>query len=345
MENKILVTGGTGFLGMRLIAELVKKGYEVKTTVRSLKSKDKVLHTLKENGIDAKDRLSFAEADLLKDENWEQVMIGCDYVFSVASPVFFDMPEDENEVIRPAVEGITRILKAAKKAGVKRVVMTSNFGAVGFSNFDRKSWTTEKNWTDPNEKGLSAYEKSKLLAEQVAWKFIEEEGEGMEFATINPVAIFGPSLDRHVSGSFDLLKGLLTGSMKRIINLPLNVVDVRDVVDLHIRAMFTPEANMQRFIASADGQITMEEIADLIRKERPGVAEKIAKKTLPNWLIDLAALFNKRAGEGKMMLRVNRQVSNEKAKKLLDWTPIATNEEAVLQAVDSMEKYGVLTNG
>lgn len=342
MTEKVLVTGGTGFLGMQMLLQLLNKGYDVRTTVRSLKSKDKVVNTLRENGVTKFDQLSFIEADLSRDDNWDEAMVDRDYVLSVASPVFFEIPKDEAEVIRPAIEGIVRILKAAKRTKVKRVVMTSNFGAVGFTNQDWQSVTTENDWTDENAKGLSAYEKSKLLAEKAAWKFIETEGKGLEFATVNPVAIFGPSLDSHVSGSFDLLKGIASGSMKVIPNIQLNVVDVRDVVDLHIRAMITPEAAGQRFIATTDGMISMPEIAELLRKERPQLAEKISKRTLPNWMLKGASHFNATAREGQFMAEMNRNVSNAKAREVLGWTPIGTKEEAVLAAVDSLIKYNLI---
>ncbi|MBC1324066.1 NAD-dependent epimerase/dehydratase family protein [Listeria welshimeri] len=341
MKNNVLVTGGTGFLGMHIIFQLLQKGYNVKTTVRSLKSKEKVIEVLQNNGITDFTKLSFVELDLSKDEGWEEAMLDCTYVLSVASPVFFGKFKNEEELIRPAIEGITRILKAAKKAKVKRVVMTSNFGAIGFSNADKISITTEEYWTDEFAKGLSAYEKSKLIAEKEAWKFMENETE-LEFATINPVAIFGPSQSRHVSGSFDLLKNLLNGSMKRIVNIPLNVVDARDVADLHIRAMITPEANGERFIASADGEINMVEIAHLLQQERPELVSSMPEKVLPNAAIRVAALFSKHAKEGELMINMNRQITTSKAKDMLGWEPISTKEEAVLAAVDSLAKYSLL---
>lgn len=147
------------------------------------------------NGITALDQLSFVEADLAKDAEWHETMADCTYVFSVASPVFFGKVTDEAAVIRPATEGIIRILQAAKNSPVKRVVMTSNFGAVGFSNLDKHSTTTEADWTDPEQPGLSIYEKSKLLDEQAAWAFVATEKPAYTFATVNSVAIFGPSLD------------------------------------------------------------------------------------------------------------------------------------------------------
>ncbi len=342
MSETVLVTGGTGFVGAQIILQLLQKGYNVRTTLRSISSKNKVTEALNSNGIRNFDHLTFIEADLSKDENWDNAMKNCDYVLSVASPVFFTIPKDENEVMRPAVEGIIRVLKAARNAGVKRVVMTSNFGAVGFSKKDPKMATTEADWTDPNEKGLSVYEKSKLLAERAAWDFIKKEGGSLEFATINPVAIFGPALSAHVSGSFGLLEHLLDGSMKAVPHIPLNIVDVRDVADLHIRAMISPDAKGQRFIASADGQISLPEIAALLRAKTPDAAKRVSARTVPNWAIYLAALFNAQAKEAALLLKMSRNVSNTKAKEILGWKPIANNEEIVLAAINSMIKYKVI---
>lgn len=339
MSSNVLVTGGTGFLATEIIFQLLKNGYHVKTTLRSLKSQTTVMDTLKSNGIMNFEALSFIEADLLRDDHWDEAMNGCDYVLSVASPVFFSHSKDERAVIRPAVDGIVRILKAARNAGVKRVVMTANFGAVGFSNTNPNHVTTETDWTDPNEKGLSLYEKSKLLAELAAWDFIKKEGQELELTTINPVAILGPSLSPHVSGSFGLLEHLLDGSMKAVPHIPLNIVDVRDVADLHLRAMTNPDAKGQRFIASGDGQISLPEIAALIKNNRPEAASKVSTRTLPNWLVHFSALLNQQAKEGALLLKINRNISNEKAKKILGWSPLATIEATILSSIDSMIQF------
>lgn len=341
-KETVLVTGGTGFVGRQLILQLLQKGYQVKTTIRNLANQESIINTLKSHEIESFEDLSFVQAELTKDDHWAQVINGCKYVLSVASPVFFDVPQNEEEAIRPAVEGILRVLKFAKKAGVKRVVMTSNFGAVGFSHTDTATQTTENDWTDVHLKGLSVYEKSKTLAEKAAWDFITHKGEGLEFATINPVAILGPSLDAHFSGSFHLLENLLNGSMKALPNIPLNVVDVRDVADLHIRAMTHPLANGHRFIASADGQISIPAIATLLKKHLPAVSQKVSTKKLPDWLLSFASLFNAKAKEGVMLRNVNRNISNQKAKTLLGWTPIATQEQTILAAVESMVQYSKL---
>lgn len=344
MEKKetVLVTGGTGFVAMQIILQLLQKGYRVRATVRSLKHADKVLSTLGNSGVTIFDDLSFIETELTSDDNWFEAMDGCKFVLSVASPVFFEVPEDENKAMQPAVEGILRVLKFAQLAGVKRVVMTSNFGAVGFSQTDKHRETTESDWTDTNTKGLSIYEKSKTLAEMAAWDFIKNNKGGLEFATVNPVAILGPSLDNHISASFHLLQHLLDGSMKAIPNIQLNVVDVRDVADLHIRAMASPDASGQRFIASADGHISMPEIASLLKQKYPVVSQKVSQKRLPNWVLRFASLFNGKAKEGLLLLNMNRKVSNAKAKQLLNWMPIATQEQTILAAVESIIKYKLI---
>ncbi|MEX8547769.1 MAG: SDR family oxidoreductase [Mucilaginibacter sp.] len=344
MENSetVLVTGGTGAVGIHCILQLLQKGYNVKTTLRSLNKENEVIEMLKTGSITSFENLKFIEADLTKDDNWDEAMKSCQYVLHIASPTHSDSPKDENEMIRPAVDGVLRVLKAARNASVKRVVMTSSFGAVGFSNKNPNTETTEANWTDPNEKGLSAYEKSKGLAERAAWDFMKKEGGDLELAAINPVAVFGPLLGPGKSPSLGILKFLLDGSMKAIPNIPLNVVDIRDVADLHIRAMINPNAKGQRFIASADGKISMPEIATLLKNKMPGVSEKAPTKTLPNWVLRIAALFNPQAKQAALLLKINRNVSNTKAKEVLGWTPIANNEEAIFASVDSMIKFGII---
>ena len=338
----VLVTGGTGFVALRCLLTLLQQGYRVRTTVRSLASQPNVLATLRAAGAEALDQVEFVEADLTDDRNWAAAVQGCAYVLHVASPVGFAAPTDESAHLRPAVEGTRRVLQAARDAGVKRVVLTSSFGAVGFSHTDRTTETTEADWTDPNLKGLSGYEKSKALAERAAWEFIHTEGGALELSVLNPVAILGPALSPHVSGSFDMLRHLVDGSLKAAPNIPLNVVDVRDVAELQLRAMTTPAAAGQRYIATADGQISMPEIARFLRENWPEATAKVTTKTVPDWVLKVAALFNAQAKTGAMFLQVNRRVSNAKAKRELGWQPLATNEQAITAAMDSLRKYHLL---
>ena len=339
-QETVLVTGGTGAVGVQCILQLLKEGYAVRTTLRSIGKKDEVIEMLKTGGITSFDRLSFVEADLTRDDNWDEAVKGCPYVLHIASPTHADAKISEEAMIRPAVEGTLRVLKAASDAGVKRVVMTSSFGAVGFSNHNANTETTEADWTNPNEKGLSPYEKSKGLAERAAWDFIKQENGNLELTVINPVAIFGPSLGSNKSPSLGILKFLLNPSTKALPNIDLNVVDIRDVADLHLRAMTNPDANGQRFIATADGNISMPEIAQLLKSKMPDAAGEVSTSVIPNWVLHIAALFNSLARQSVALLKINRNVSNARARRVLGWSPIATKEEAILASMESMIKYG-----
>jgi nucleoside-diphosphate-sugar epimerase len=335
----VLVTGGTGFVGSHCILQLLQKGYHVKTTLRSLTRKNEIIDMLKTGGITSFDHLTFIETDLTKDDHWDEAVKDCRYLLHVASPIFFTLPKDENDMIRPAVDGTLRVLKAARDAGVQRVVLTSNFGAIGYSHKDPNTVITEEEWTDPNEK-MTSYNKSKVLAERAAWDFMKREGGHLELSVINPVFILGPSLGPDIPSSFGILQHLLDGSMKAIPNIPFTIIDVRDVADVHIRAMTTPDAKGERFILFAGGKITMPEIAALLKNKMPDVAQKVSTRTLPNWVVYVAALFNKQAKLAAPMLRISRNMSSAKAKKVLGWTPTANNEEAIIASVKSMIKFG-----
>ena len=196
MENTkkdtwVLVTGGTGFVGVHTILQLLQQGYKVKTTLRSLSRKEEIIDMLKNGGITSFDNLRFIAADLTKDDNWDEAVKDCAYVLHIASPIFLALPKNQNDMIRPAVDGTLRVLKAARDAGVKRMVMTSNFGAVGYSHKDPQTAITEEDWTDPNEKGLSSYNKSKVMAEQAAWDFMQREGGNLELSVTTPSVYLG----------------------------------------------------------------------------------------------------------------------------------------------------------
>ena len=339
MSETVLVTGGTGFVGSHCILQLLNKGYKVKTTLRSLNRKDEVLEMLKVGEIASFGELKFIEADLTKDANWDEAVKGCDYVLHVASPINLEVPKDENDFILPAVEGTLRVLRSAQAAGVKRVVMTSNFGAVGYSHKDTNKMITEEEWTDPNEKGLSAYNKSKVLAERAAWDFINKDGSNLELAVINPMAIFGPSLGPDLSSGFELLKRMLDGSMRAIPNMTLGIVDVRDLADLHIRAMSNPSAKGQRFLALSGGILSLPEIAVLLKDKLGSKAKNVSTRRLADWVVRVAALFSPTARNLVPQLGRYRNASNEKAKILLGWQP-KSNEEAIVATSESLIRFG-----
>lgn len=317
MKNTtVLVTGATGFVGVHTILQLLQKGYQVKTTLRSLYKKETVINALKKGGISDFENLHFFEANLTEDNGWDEAVKDCDYVLHIASPFPAQEPKDENELIIPARDGALRVLKASKKADVKRVVLTSSFAAVGYStNIDGHIFT-EKDWTDTNIP-LPAYIKSKTVAEKAAWDFVQDEGKGLELSVINPVGIFGPVLGDITSASLDIaIIGILNGTTNQSGNFTMGVVDVRDVADLHIKAMESPEAAGERFLANSDGVMSFSDVAELIKKERPEKSANIAqmKKTAPEFY---------------------KQMSNEKAKTILGWSP-KSREEAILSSVDSI---------
>lgn len=316
MNNQtVLVTGGTGFLGVNTILALLERGFTVRTTLRTLARKNEILDALTAGGISTFDQLSFYEADLLSDSGWDEAAQGCDYVLHVASPFFAEQPKDENELIIPAREGTLRALRAAKKAGVKRVVLTSSFAAIGYSTDPRNHVFTELDWTDENAP-IQAYIKSKTIAEKAAWHFMEDAATAMELTVINPVGIFGPMLGGISSASLDtVVKGIIDGLITENAPFTFGVVDVRDVADIHIKAMLHPKAAGQRFLATSEGAMSFYDVAELIKKERPELAGKIASMQ-------------------PTPVEEYTQMSNKKAVETLGWKP-RTREEAILASVDS----------
>ncbi|WP_137596692.1 NAD-dependent epimerase/dehydratase family protein [Paucilactobacillus kaifaensis] len=340
MKAKVLVTGGNGFLAMHIIKQLLDDAYPVRATVRSIEKQTNVITALQNANTANLDQLSFIEASLTEDANWPTAMKDITYVMSVAAPVFVNGTNDPQTVTQTATQGTLRILKAAVNANVKRVIMTSNLGAVGFSNLDATHVTTEVDWTDSEQPGLSLYEKSKLVAEKSAWEYLKRTDSKLEFVTVNPGAMLGPALDQHVSGSFGLVKNLLDGTFSRIPRIEMNIVDVRDVADMHVRAMMTPQAAGKRFLAVNDVPVSMGGIATVIRLNRPELAAKVPTKLLSGWLIKLASHFNQQAKEGRLFLEINHNVSNQQAKSVLGWHPIYSNEQTILSAVDQLVKSG-----
>ncbi|RCR67982.1 SDR family oxidoreductase [Larkinella punicea] len=319
MTNQtILVTGGTGFVGIHTILQLLQKGYHVNTTLRSLSKKDSILNALKEAGIDDFTALAFFEADLTSDTGWEEAVAGVDYVLHVASPFPAQDPRDENELIIPARDGALRVLKAAQKAGVKRVVLTSSFAAIGYSRNPKDHLFTEEDWTDATA-AIPPYIKSKTVAEKAAWEYIETEGGNLELTVINPVGIFGPVLGGISSASLDIaVSGILNGVIRESPNFTMGVVDVRDVAAIHLTAMTHPEAGGERFIATSDGVMSFYDVAELFKKERPEWAEKIADmQPTPN--------------------EFYIEMTNHKAKTVLGWQP-RSKEAALLASVDSLPR-------
>ncbi len=337
----VLVTGGSGFIGAHCIVQLLAAGYTVRTTVRSLSREADVRAMLKTGGAEPGDSLSFAVADLLTDDGWLPAMKGCDFVLHVASPFPSGAPKNENELIVPARDGALRVLRAARDAKVKRVVMTSSFAAIGYGQAISNKPFSEENWTDPNAGKIGAYVKSKTVAERAAWDFIDREGGALELAVINPVGVLGPVLGKDYSTSILIVQRLLDGMVPGCPRLTFGFVDVRDVADLHLRAMTSPAAKGQRFLAVAGDSMSMKEIADVLRRRMGEAAKRVPAKVLPDWLVRIVALFDPAVAQIVPELGKVKQATNEKARRVLGWAP-RPNEEAVVATAESLIRLGLL---
>lgn len=340
-EDLVLVTGGSGFVATHCIDQLLRAGYTVRTTVRSLAREPEVRATLKSIGTPHLEALSFAAADLGADEGWAGAAARCRYVLHVASPFPSRAPKHEEDLILPAREGALRVLRAARDAGVQRVVMTSSFAAIGYGHKPQTNPFTEADWTDLAGPDVAAYPKSKTIAERAAWDFIADQGGKLELAVVNPVAIFGPVLSADYAPSILFVKRLLDGAIPACPRLYFGTVDVRDVADLHLRAMSHPAAKGERFIAIAGDSISLLDVARILKKNLGTVASRVPTHEMPDWVVRLLAHF---VSDMKMLApEVGKQknISNEKARRVLGWTP-RSNEEGILATADSLHKLGLL---
>jgi dihydroflavonol-4-reductase len=310
--------------------------------VRDLARDSDVRAMLRQGGADATgERLTLFRAELGADAGWAEAVAGCDYVLHVASPFPSTVPRDENELIAPARDGALRVLRAARDGGVKRVVLTSSFAAIGYGAEGRTTAFTEADWTDLGSANLQPYTKSKTIAERAAWDFIAREGGGLELAVVNPVVVFGPVLAPDYSTSILLVKRLLDGAIPGCPDLTFGLVDVRDVADLHLRAMTDPAARGERFLATGGDFVSVRQIAQILKDGAGDLARKVPTRSLPNWLMHVAALFDPTVRQVLPELGKRKNASNEKARRLLGWAP-RSPREAVLATVESLSALGLL---
>ena len=338
--SPVLVTGGSGFIGSHAIVQLLAAGHRVRATVRNLAREGEVRALLREAGADAGERLSFVAADLERDEGWPEAVAGCGYVLHVASPFPAGVPKSEDELIVPARDGALRVLRAARDAGVKRVVLTSSFAAIGYSDPTRSAPFDETVWTDPNG-DVSAYVKSKTIAERAAWAFVTREGGALELSVVNPVLVLGPVLGNDYSTSILAIKRMLDGTLAGCPRLCFGLVDVRDVADLHIRAMTDPAAKGERFLAVAEDFVSLLDVAKMLKNAFPAFADKIPSRELPNWLVRLASLRDANLRPLLSELGTKKNATNEKAKRLLGWAP-RSNAESVAATGESLVRLGLV---
>jgi nucleoside-diphosphate-sugar epimerase len=339
--STILVTGGSGFIGSHCILQLLAAGHRVRTTVRSLKREGDVRAMLKEGGAEPGHRVSFIAADLEDDAGWSEAVAGCESVLHVASPFPPNLPVHEDELIVPAREGTLRVLRASRDAGVRRVVLTSSFAAIGYGRGPREAPFDETSWTDPDGDGVTPYVKSKALAERAAWDFLADEGGGLELSVVNPVGVFGPVLGPDYSTSILLVQRLMDGAMPGCPRLIFGAVDVRDVADLHIRAMTHPAARGERFLAVAGDFLSILDIARILRRRMGASARRVPTWTLPNWLVRLAAIRDPAARQILPELGKRKNATGEKATRLLGWAPRSV-EESIVATAESLVRLGLL---
>jgi dihydroflavonol-4-reductase len=335
----VLVTGGSGYIGGWCVIGLLQQGYAVRTTVRSLTREGQVRSSLSK-AVEIGDRLSFHAADLMSDAGWDEAAAGCDYVLHVASPLGVAEPKDPNELISPARDGARRVIGAAIKAGVKRVVQTSSVAATSRPTGSPDSISDETQWTDLTLPRVSAYAQSKTLAEKAAWELIGAAGGATTLATVNPALVLGPVLGHDFSESVQVVERLVSGRVPGLPRLGFNIVDVRDVADLHIRAMTAPEAAGQRFIA-AGAYAWMADIATTLREKLGTGAAKVPTRKVPDFVIRLAALFDKDLGAVTPGLGLKHDFSSAKAQRVLGWKPRPI-EETVLDCARSLIAEGAV---
>jgi len=339
-DEIVLVTGITGFLGAHTAIQLLRKGYKVVGTLRNMERGEPTKKMIGKFVPDLKN-LVLEEADLNDNQIWNDLTNGIDYVQHIASPFPRELPKNEKDLIHPAKEGTLNILRAASKNKVKRVVLTSSLAAIVYGKNTRelKKVFDESDWTDEtNRKDSTPYFRSKTIAEKSAWDFIANNNSEMELTAILPGAILGPVLEQDFGTSANMVIKLLDGSSPALPKIGFDIVDVRSVADLLIKAMKHPRAANERYIASA-GYMTFKEIAQILKRYYPD--RKIPSSELPNFAVQLFSNFDQSLKPILVDLGIKRKVNNSKAYKDLQWEPLS-NQEAVLSCARSIFETGIL---
>ncbi|MEU9340000.1 NAD-dependent epimerase/dehydratase family protein [Streptomyces sp. NPDC048278] len=338
MPELVLVTGGTGYIAGWCVAELLRRGYDVRTTVRAPGREQAVVDAVS-TVVDPAGRLDFAVADLTADAGWDAATKGVDRVLHVASPL--GVTAGSSDLVTPARDGTLRVLRAATAAGVRRVVMTSAANAASPSSYASEGVTDETLWTDPEDPTLIPYRRSKTLAELAAWEFMRGHDGPTELTTVLPGAVFGPVLTADTAGSVGIVARMVSGAMPGVPRIGLEVVDVRDLVDVHLRAMTSPAAAGERFLAT--GEFVW--MADMARVLRDGLGERgrqVSTRRLPDFAVRLAARFRDPSlREITPALGRRNRHSTEKAARLLDWQPRPARQ-TVLDCAESLLAHGAV---
>ncbi|HVV09847.1 aldehyde reductase [Amycolatopsis sp.] len=332
--DRVLVTGATGFLAAHCIEELLTHGYRVRGSVRDLRTAQ-TAH-LREIAEHAGGELEFVEVTLDSDAGWAEAVAGCAYVLHVASPFPDRIPKDENELIKPAVEGTLRVLRAANAGGVRRVVLTSSVAAISYGHDDSRT-LTEADWTLLD--AADAYPKSKTLAERAAWEYAGESG--LELVAINPGAIFGPLLRPQRPTSMEAVRRIMSGQLPALPRIGWSPVDVRDLATAHRLAMEQPEAAGNRYIC-AGSHLWMRDMARILAGEYAPRGYSIATRSMPYWLMWILGRFDSTVRLALGFYGHNQTVSAAKAADELGWT-MRPVRETIVDAAESLIRHGVVT--
>lgn len=339
MAGTIFLTGASGFIAKHIIVQLLNAGYNVRGSVRSLKRSDEVLDAVRphvSNKADLEKNLTFAALDLGKDDGWDGVMDGCAALLHTASPFPLQQPKSDDEIIRPAVDGTVRALRAAQASGIDRVVLTSSAVAVMYKDRPGKgSAFNEDDWSEDFHPTQNAYGRSKTHAERAAWAFVADEAPTMMLTTINPVLVLGPALDKNYGTSLQVAERLFSGKDPMQPNFGIPIVDVRDVAAMHVKALSTPASEGKRILAS-DGFMWMVDMARTMRAAYPD--QGIKAKVAPDFMIKMMGMFDRDIKTIIPQLGVERRIDNSRAKELLgmDFVPA---KDSVLASAASIKAF------
>lgn len=336
----VFLTGASGFIAKHIVLKLLNAGYHVRGSVRSLARGDEVREAVRTHLDDAEkldERLSFVALDLGSDDGWEGVMDGCSALLHTASPFPLEQPENEDDIIRPAVDGTVRALSAADAAGIDRVVLTSSAVAVMYGPLAAgKTAYDESDWSEDYHPTQNAYGRSKTRAEKAAWAYVASDAQMMKLTTINPVLVAGPALDGNIGTSLEVIERVLKGTDPMQPRFGLPIVDVRDVADIHVRALQVPASEGQRVLA-ADSFLWMTDIAKLIKGAYPD--RPVKTRLAPDFLLKFMAMFDPSIKTILPSLGVELAVSNARAKTLFDMD-FRPAEDAVLASCASLITHG-----
>jgi len=336
MADKVFVSGGSGYIAGYLIRQLVQQGWTVHTSVRDLAREAQLRELL---AVDNSQLTVFA-ADLTRDAGWAEAMQGCSHVAHVASPLPGNWVKKPDDLIVPAREGVLRALRAARAAGVCRFVMTSSVAAIIYGRGRGVHHFTEADWTPVDYPGVSPYTLSKTLAERAARDWVAREAGGLEFCSINPSLVLGPVWGPDYSSSIALVKKLLTGSMPGCPDLGFGLVDVRDVADLHLRALLAPNMAGERFIACGPF-LKVIDIARMLRQHLGEQARRVPTRQLPDLLVRLAALFDPLVRTAVGELGAERHTDAGHARQVLGWVARPV-EQTVIDTARSLIERGLV---